>query len=62
MERYFMGAKSASVKAVENLTTNAELHQFELAPPGLMGVTAVPREAVCELVKALQSPLFKLVS
>jgi hypothetical protein len=52
----------AIVKSAENLATKAELHQFVVAPPGLIGVTAVPKEAVWALVKALQLPLLRSVS
>lgn len=49
-----------SAVAIESLAMKAAPHQSEPGPPGLIGVLATP-EAVCELVKALQSPLLRLL-
>src|SRR5262249_36869376 len=43
-------------------TTKVELHQFEPTPLGLIAVKLPENRAVWSLVKALQSPLLRLVS
>ncbi len=48
--------------AKDSLATNAALHQLEPSPLGLIAVTLVVPVAVWSLVKALQSPLLRLVS
>ena len=58
-EAYF---RFASVRSEENLTTKVWLHQLEPTPPGLMAVKSPLNLAVWSLVKALQSPLLRLVS
>lgn len=53
------------VRSAERRAVNTPLHQFEPTPVGLIGVmfAVVPgMPAVWSLVKALQLPLFRLVS
>ena len=51
-----------AVRSAESLTMPAAPHQFEPAPPGLIGVTLVVPEALKALVKALQLPFDRSVS
>ena len=44
------------------VTTKDALHQLEPNPAGLIAVKSPENRAVWSLVKALQSPLFRLVS
>ena len=50
-----------SVRSALSVAKKREPHQFEPAPPGLIAVTLFVPLAVWSEVKALQSPLFRLV-
>jgi hypothetical protein len=52
---------AAAVRSALKAATILAPHQFDPNPPGLIGVKLPVNMAVWSLVKALQSPLFKLV-
>src|SRR5262245_24710075 len=54
--------KLPSVRSAESLAIKVAPHQFDPNPLGLIGVTSITPEAPGSLVKALQSPLLRLVS
>ena len=51
-----------AVRSAESLAMPAAPHQFEPAPPGLIGVMLVVPDALKALVKALQLPFERFVS